>query len=47
MAFTWLDEALSQRAQAGLLRERVCQQYEKDNIICINGEHYLLSLIHI
>lgn len=41
MAFTWLDEALSQRAQAGLQRERVCQQYEKDNIICINGEHYL------
>ncbi|WP_394220901.1 aminotransferase class I/II-fold pyridoxal phosphate-dependent enzyme [Alteromonas gracilis] len=41
MAFTWLDDRLSERAQQGLLRQRHCQQYEKDNIICINGEHYL------
>ena len=41
MSFSWLDDALTQRAQAGLLRQRVCQQYEKDNVICINGDHYL------
>ncbi|GFD69614.1 8-amino-7-oxononanoate synthase [Alteromonas sp. KUL106] len=41
MAFNWLDDALSERAQQGLLRQRQCQQYEKDSIICINGEHYL------
>ena len=41
MAFHWLDDSLSARAEQGLLRQRHCQQYEKDNIICINGEHYL------
>ena len=41
MAFHWLDDALSARAEQGLLRQRHCQQYEKDSIICINGEHYL------
>lgn len=41
MSFSWLEDALTQRAQAGLLRQRVCQQYEKDNVICINGDHYL------
>ncbi len=41
MAFNWLADALTERADSGLLRQRQCQQYEKDNIICINGEHYL------
>lgn len=41
MAFNWLGDSLSARAQEGLLRQRHCQQYEKDSIICINGEHYL------
>ncbi len=41
MAFDWLEGRLSERAQQGYLRKRVCQQYEKDNIICIDGEHYL------
>ncbi|MBQ4828375.1 8-amino-7-oxononanoate synthase [Alteromonas sp. MMG017] len=41
MAFDWLEARLSERAQQGYLRKRVCQQYEKDNIICIDGEHYL------
>ncbi|CAA0305098.1 8-amino-7-oxononanoate synthase [Alteromonas alvinellae] len=41
MAFHWLEDSLSARAEQGLLRQRHCQQYEKDNIICINGEHYL------
>ncbi|WP_269517966.1 aminotransferase class I/II-fold pyridoxal phosphate-dependent enzyme [Alteromonas sp. BMJM2] len=41
MSFSWLEDALTQRAQEGLLRQRVCQQYEKDNVICINGDHYL------
>ena len=41
MAFHWLDDSLSARAEQGLLRQRHCQQYEKDSIICINGEHYL------
>ncbi|MAI38301.1 8-amino-7-oxononanoate synthase [Alteromonas sp.] len=41
MSFSWLEDALTQRAQVGLLRQRVCQQYEKDNVICINGDHYL------
>ncbi len=41
MAFHWLDDSLSERAEQGLLRQRHCQQYEKDSIICINGEHYL------
>ncbi|BCO18471.1 8-amino-7-oxononanoate synthase [Alteromonas sp. KC3] len=41
MAFNWLEAKLTERAQHGLLRQRHCQQYEKDNIVCINGEHYL------
>ena len=41
MAFNWLEDSLSSRAHQGLLRQRHCQQYEKDSIICINGEHYL------
>ncbi|MDO6579511.1 aminotransferase class I/II-fold pyridoxal phosphate-dependent enzyme [Alteromonas stellipolaris] len=41
MAFDWLEARLAERAQQGYLRKRVCQQYEKDNIICIDGEHYL------
>lgn len=41
MAFNWLDDKLAARAQQGYLRQRHCQQYEKDNVICINGEHYL------
>lgn len=41
MAFNWLEDSLSARAQQGLLRQRHCQQYEKDSIICINNEHYL------
>jgi len=41
MAFDWLEARLNERAQQGYLRKRVCQQYEKDNIICIDGEHYL------
>ncbi len=39
MAFNWLEDSLSARAQQGLLRPRSCQQYEKDSIICINNEH--------
>jgi len=41
MAFDWLEARLIERAEKGYLRKRVCQQYEKDNIICIDGEHYL------
>ena len=41
MSFDWLEARLAERAQQGYLRKRVCQQYEKDNIICIDGEHYL------
>lgn len=41
MAFDWLEARLAERAQQGYLRKRVCQQYERDNIICIDGEHYL------
>ncbi|WP_334049226.1 aminotransferase class I/II-fold pyridoxal phosphate-dependent enzyme [Alteromonas gracilis] len=41
MAFNWLNDSLNARAKQGLLRQRHCQQYEKDSIICINGEHYL------
>jgi len=41
MAFNWLESRLGERASQGYLRQRHCQQYEKDNIICINGEHYL------
>ncbi|MEC8418612.1 MAG: 8-amino-7-oxononanoate synthase, partial [Pseudomonadota bacterium] len=41
MAFDWLETKLTQRAEQGLLRQRYCQQYEKDNIICINDSHYL------
>jgi len=41
MAFDWLETKLTQRAEQGLLRQRYCQQYEKDNIICINDNHYL------
>lgn len=41
MAFDWLDDKLAVRAQQGYLRQRQCQQYEKDNVICINGDHYL------
>lgn len=41
MAFNWLSLQLEERAQQGYLRQRQCQQYEKDNIICINESHYL------
>lgn len=41
MAFDWLETQLSERAEQGYLRQRKCQQYEKDNIICINDAHYL------
>lgn len=41
MAFSWLESRLQERASQGYLRQRFCLQYEKDNIICINGEHYL------
>ncbi len=41
MAFDWLEAQLSERAEQGYLRQRKCQQYEKDNIICINDTHYL------
>lgn len=41
MAFNWLESRLQKRASQGYLRQRYCQQYERDNIICINGEHYL------
>ena len=41
MAFDWLDTALAQRYQDGYLRTRHCQQYEKDAVVNINGEHFL------
>lgn len=41
MAFQWLAPTLQQRSEQGYLRQRQCQQYEKDNIICINDQHYL------
>ena len=41
MAFDWLEPALQARAEQGYLRQRHCQQYEKDNIVCINNKHYL------
>ena len=42
MAFHWLDDSLSACKAEQSLRQRHChQQYEKDSIICINGEHYL------
>lgn len=41
MAFDWLQTALTQRAEDGYLRTRHCQQYEKDAVINIDGEHYL------
>ncbi|BFT30843.1 8-amino-7-oxononanoate synthase [Alteromonas sp. D210916BOD_24] len=41
MAFEWLEGQLRGRAEQGLLRQRHCQQYERENVICINGEHYL------
>ena len=41
MSFQWLGPVLQQRSEQGYLRQRQCQQYEKDNIICINDAHYL------
>ncbi|AJP43494.1 8-amino-7-oxononanoate synthase [Alteromonas australica] len=41
MAFDWLEPALQARAEQGYFRQRHCQQYEKDNIVCINNKHYL------
>lgn len=41
MAFDFIRAGLVEKQQAGYLRERVCVEYEKDAIICINGEHYL------
>lgn len=41
MAFSWLDATLNARDEEGYLRRRVTQSYEKDNIICIDGAHYL------
>lgn len=41
MAFDWLGDTLKAREDEGYLRRRVTQSYEKDNIICIDGDHYL------
>ncbi len=41
MAFSWLGDTLNAREEDGYLRRRVTQSYEKDNIICIDGLHYL------
>lgn len=41
MAFDWLQASLAQRAEDGYLRTRHCQQYEKDAVVNIDGEHYL------
>lgn len=41
MSFQWLGPMLRQRSEQGYLRQRQCQQYEKDNIICISDAHYL------
>ncbi|MEW9799209.1 8-amino-7-oxononanoate synthase [Alteromonas sp. CYL-A6] len=41
MAFERLADYLSHRKAQGYLRQRRCQHYEKDNIVCIDGEHYL------
>ncbi|MBU3022478.1 8-amino-7-oxononanoate synthase [Aestuariibacter sp. A3R04] len=41
MAFDFIHAGLQEKQEAGYLRERVCIEYEKDAIICINGEHYL------
>lgn len=41
MAFEFIDAALKQRQAAGYLRRRTCIEYEKDGIICIDGQHYL------
>ena len=41
MAFDWLSTILQSREAQGYLRRRVTQSYEKDNIICIDGAHYL------
>lgn len=41
MAFDWLSSTLQSREEKGYLRQRVTQSYEKDNIICIDGAHFL------
>lgn len=41
MAFDWLQSSLAQRHKEGYLRTRHCQQYEKDAVVNIDGEHYL------
>ncbi len=41
MAFEYIDTALKEKQEAGYLRRRHIVEYEKDGVICVNGEHYL------
>lgn len=41
MAFTHLREQLAKRERDGYLRRRFCVDYEHDNIICVEGQHYI------
>ena len=41
MAFEFIDTALKEKQEAGYLRRRHIVEYEKDDVICVNGEHYL------
>ncbi len=41
MAFDFISKSLKERADANLLRQRYCVVSNKDNIIEVNGNHYL------
>ena len=41
MAFDFITQSLSQKTEQGYLRRRICVEYEKDGIVCIDGQHYL------
>ncbi|MEG3768302.1 8-amino-7-oxononanoate synthase [Alteromonas sp. 14N.309.X.WAT.G.H12] len=41
MAFDFISARLQEKHAAGYLRRRSCIEYEKDGIICVDGEHYL------
>ncbi|WP_018984844.1 8-amino-7-oxononanoate synthase [Salinimonas chungwhensis] len=41
MAFDWIPEKLAQLSHQGYQRQRVTVDYEKDGIVCIEGQHYL------
>ena len=41
MPWPFIEQALRQRHHDGYLRDRAVVEYEKDGLICVNGEHFL------